>query len=132
MTLVIYFQYPVEITSDLDEVEYPETQDFHTTNPNRNKALKTPQLQNARRQETRPKKRNNISRRQRLSNRKTATKLRKIKESDNPVRVSEDRFRTKSNPKLADTVSSMRYPKNMMSYLTINFFAFISINLTIH
>ena len=95
----------------MDDAEYPETQDLHTIKPNRNTALKKPQLQNGRRQGTRPKKRNHILRRQRISDRKTATKLRKIQELDNPVMVTDDRFRTKSEPKLADTVSSMRWLK---------------------
>ena len=69
--------------------------------------MQKPQLQNARRQGTRPKKRNNVLRRQRIADRKTTKKLRKVNDSNNPVRVTVDRRRTKSKPQIADTVSSM-------------------------
>ena len=65
-------------------------------------------LQNPRRQVTRQKKRENILRRQRISDKKPATKLRKIEVVDNPEIVIKDSPIPKSNTQLAEKVGTSK------------------------
>ena len=74
-----------------------------------NSVSKKTKLQNPRRQVTKQKKRENVLRRQRISNRKTATKLRKIEVVDNPVIVTKDRPITKSNTQPVEKVGTSKY-----------------------
>ena len=102
-------QDPTDSSADIRDSDLTELQEIHSVNRNRELVSKISKTQNPRRQLTRQKKRNNTLRRQRISNRKTATQLRKMKQREKTVKGIGDRFGTEIETTAIDQVCELIY-----------------------